>query len=145
MRVAGRLSLTQHATELSVSAAWLHDVIEDCGVKKDTIKYLFGETVADWVDWLTNPSKDSKVLRAERKAMDRQHASEAPPIVQCIKLLDRIDNLNEIDPSDSFARLYCQESALLLEAIGPADPELGQELADAIKRVSAAAHKSTSN
>jgi len=36
-----------------IAAAWLHDVMEDCGVKYDEIKELFGSTVANAVYRLT--------------------------------------------------------------------------------------------
>ena len=135
MRVAMRHAAQLVATEDGVAAAWLHDTQEDCGVSGEQLRALFGEDVALLVDWLTNPSKGSNLPRAERKAIDRQHAKDAPVEVKVIKLIDRIDNLGEIDAADDFTALYCQESTLLVDAIGDADQALKSELFELIKHV----------
>lgn len=134
-RVAGRVATHKDADEDAVCAAYLHDVVEDCGVSLDSIQSDFGSRVAEMVGWLTNPSKGSLEPRATRKAVDREHASQAPQIVKVIKLIDRIDNLSEIDPTTSFAWLYCDESQALLNVIGDADDGLASELQGLIKAV----------
>lgn len=128
-RVAGRVAIHPLANEAAVCAAYLHDVVEDCGVTLTQLKVEFGEEVAGLVAWLTNPSKGSKAPRAERKALDREHIAKAPQIAKVIKLIDRIDNMSEMDGGDEdFVCLYRKETTALLNEIGDADFELGDEL-----------------
>jgi hypothetical protein len=55
-----------------------------------------------------------------------------------IKLLDRIDNLQEMAGAPGgFRRKYCDESRLLAEVIGDADPELKAELLDCVESLRA--------
>lgn len=134
-RVAGRVAIHKDADEDAVCAAFLHDVVEDCGVSLNDIEDDFGTAVAGIVCDLTNPSKGSTLPRAERKAMDREHARGIRHISKVIKLIDRIDNLMEISPAESFAWLYCEESQALLNVIGNADDSLASELQGLIKAV----------
>ncbi|SFH97985.1 HD domain-containing protein [Planctomicrobium piriforme] len=133
MRVAGQVTLHKIATDELIAAAWLHDVVEDCNVSLGNIHDAFGPQVASAVGWLTNPSKGSHLPRAERKEWDRRHATEAPHYAQVMKLIDRLDNLWEIDPADKFATLYCKESSLLVDAIGYADTKLESEIRSRIE------------
>ena len=41
-RVAARAMLLPETTEALVCAAWLHDVVEDCGVSLQTLTEVFG-------------------------------------------------------------------------------------------------------
>lgn len=142
IRVAGRLATMSCADEISVAAAFLHDVIEDCDVTKERLIDLLsgvGSTsspccIASYVQMLTNPSKGSSLNRAARKEMDREHLRNAPKMIKIIKLIDRIDNLNEMSNADiGFIRKYCEESKLLADAIGDADSSLYHELCDRIE------------
>jgi len=128
-RVAGRVAIHPDATEDMVAAAFLHDVVEDTTVLIETIRRETNPEVAGFVRWMTNPSKGLKILRAERKKMDREHLARAPWQVKIIKLIDRIDNLTEMTGApEDFARLYADESFRLVEAIGEADTGLKAEL-----------------
>ena len=62
-RVARRLEGLGYGPEM-VAAGYLHDVVEDCGVKIEEIRVVFGDKVADLVSGLTNPSKGMKASRA---------------------------------------------------------------------------------
>ena len=139
MRVAGRMAMREGATEDAVAAAWLHDVIEDCGIDPPKLEYHFGEAVMVLVVGLTNPSCGSKAPRAERKRMDREHIAAECWEVKVIKLLDRIDNLSEMGEDDpKFRDLYNRETVLLADAIGrDVAPDLYDELM-ALARVPAA-------
>ncbi|MCE9548454.1 MAG: HD domain-containing protein [Planctomycetia bacterium] len=119
-RVAARVTVSPIANEVTVSAAWLHDVVEDTEVTLDTISGTFGAKIANLVDELTNPSKQHPNLRrAERKAMDRTHIASASNEAKCIKLIDRSDNIRDMTGAEpTFLRLYIDESRLLLDAIG---------------------------
>lgn len=118
-RVAGRTAVLPGATEDMVAAAYLHDVLEDTTVPYDEIARVTNPQVANYVRWMTNPSKGSKLSREERKAMDREHLRKAPKEVKRIKMLDRIDNLRDMAGAESdFKKLYAKESILLYDVIG---------------------------
>lgn len=129
MRVAGRMCLHSLATPETVAAAWLHDTIEDCGVTRAELETEFSTVVAEYVSLLTNPSKGSTLPRAERKRIDREHLAACPPVVQVLKLLDRIDNVREMQSAEAaFLKKYAGETLELAEAIGGADEALKREL-----------------
>lgn len=128
IRVAGRVATHKFATGKLVAAAFLHDVVEDCGASLDEIRTYFGPTVTHYVSSLTNPPRVPGVRRADRKAADRQRLKSIDNECKVVKLIDRIDNLLEMDWSDGFAKLYAEESLLLLEAISDADESLAEEL-----------------
>lgn len=134
-RVAARVAIVQGASPEMVAAAFLHDVLEDTDVSLEEIE-LFSPEAAELVVWLTNPSKGSHLPRAERKRMDREHIVSAPWEARVIKLLDRIDNLREMEGAPTgFARLYGQESLLLAEALEGTDPILEAELIEISRRL----------
>lgn len=129
-RVAARVALHPSATEVMVATAFLHDVLEDTQATQGDILVGTCQDVLDDVIWLTNPSKAHKnLLRAEKKAMDREHLAGAPRRIKIIKLIDRIDNLLEMTGAPwEFKAMYAQESLLLSEAIGDADEDLRREM-----------------
>lgn len=130
-RVASRVSLWSGATVEMVAAAYLHDTLEDTDLSVDTIRAVCSEKVAALVVWMTNTSKKDhpELNRAARKALDHARLRGAPREVKVIKMLDRIDNLGEMDgaPKD-FLGVYGLESLALADAIGDADPKLMAEL-----------------
>jgi len=116
-RVAKRLENLGFWPEM-VAAGYLHDVVEDCGVKIEEIRSLFGDKVADLVLGLTNPSKGLKASRAERKKIDREHLATQTKNVKIIKLVDRIDNIREMNDADTdFKLLYAKETLLLIPCL----------------------------
>lgn len=121
MRVAGRTSLIPFINEDMVAAAWMHDVLEDCPGFE--IPAIFSPWCYRTICELTNPSKQHPELnRAARKAMDREHIAKASREAKIIKLIDRIDNLNEMVGADTgFINLYAEESFLLAEALLSSD------------------------
>ena len=113
-----------HTPEM-LAAAWLHDVVEDTGVTLKDINKEFGVTVANYVAFLTNPSKASDGNRATRKAIDRVHISRAPAAVKTIKLADLISNCSSIMEHDKeFAKVYLEEKRLMLEVLKEGDSTL---------------------
>lgn len=118
MRVAGEVAMHEFATPEMVAAAWLHDVVEDCGVAFETLANEFPASTVDMVRDLTNPSKKLKCNRADKKRVDREHAKTILPPSRIIKFIDRIDNIREMTgaPPD-FKTLYCKESRMLADAL----------------------------
>lgn len=119
-----------------LSAAWLHDTVEDTGVHLDEILSLFGGDVASLVEQLTDVSKPSDGNRAVRKAIDRAHTAQASPRAKTVKLADLIDNSRSIVARDpKFAKVYIEEKRLLLPVLKSGDPTLW-EMARAIVEAS---------
>lgn len=77
-------------------AAMLHDTVEDCGVTREEIGLLFGETVAAYVSEVTD---DKSLPKAERKRLQVEHAPHLSPGAKLVKLADKISNINDITNS----------------------------------------------
>jgi (p)ppGpp synthase/HD superfamily hydrolase len=119
------------ATEAMRVAALLHDVVEDTKVELATIRELFGQTVARYVEQLTDVSRPEDGNRATRKAIDRAHTALACPEAQSIKLADLISNSRSILERDPiFAVTYLAEKRALLEVLCDGDPKLYQMAAE---------------
>jgi (p)ppGpp synthase/HD superfamily hydrolase len=137
-RVASRVMLLEDATAELVAAAWLHDVVEDCGY---TISHLakagMPHATIHYVLELTNPSTQHPGLpRHERKRLDREHLKSISLLARKVKLIDRIDNLRDVAAADhDFRSLYAAESLLLAEALHGVDAALVEELYRAIEEL----------
>ena len=105
-------------TDDMISAAYLHDVVEDTAVSIDDIEDMFGPAVALIVDGLTDVSVPEDGNRAVRKAMDRQHSADATYEAQFVKCADIIDNAHDIGDNDpSFNVVYRKEMLLLIQVL----------------------------
>lgn len=135
IRVMYKMMLHPDCTEEMIIAAVQHDTVEDCDVRFSDIKERFGEEVSRLVEGLTNPSKGSKLSRVERKAWDREHLKAQPKSVKIIKLIDRIDNLGEMDLKDGFIWKYLNESEELAEVLKDGDENLYNQLVELIKEL----------
>lgn len=130
--------LLEDVTAEAVAAAWLHDVLEDCGWSADELKQagMPEETIRLVVE-LTNVSKQFPDLpRRKRKAMDHQRLAAVSRMAKRIKMIDRIDNLRDMaNADDRFKSLYVAESVQLVSIIAEADTELAEELYQTIERM----------
>lgn len=105
-------------TNAMISAAFLHDTVEDTLVTMDEIQHLFGSDIAVIVEGLTDVSLPEDGNRAVRKTIDRQHSAAATFEAQFVKCADIIDNSSDISAMDpSFWKVYKAEMLLLLEAM----------------------------
>lgn len=147
-RVAARLCYHPKASILVVGAAWLHDVIEECGISAPELERSLPSELVQVVAELTNPSKQfPKLSRPERKAMDRSHLSQVSDVAKLVKLVDRTDNLIELScdlkldqkiaPDKTFAETYREESKALLRVLEGTDEELEREFEKALASLSA--------
>ncbi len=73
-----------------IAAALLHDVIEDAGVKKETITELFGSRVAELVE---EESEDKSLGWIERKSITLQKLETAELDSKILALGDKLSNL----------------------------------------------------
>lgn len=125
--VAGLVRTVPH-TNAMLAAAWLHDVIEDCGVTEDQLAREFNMYVAGLVDWLTDVSLPGNGNRKLRKALDRRHIQQAPAEAKTVKLADLISNSRTIVQHDpGFSRVYMEEKRELLKVLKEGDRGLWDE------------------
>lgn len=74
-----------------MAAGWLHDVMEDCGVRYEALEAEFGPYVASLVYLLTNDEEE--IQKAGKvKYMSRKLAG-LPPDALTVKLCDVLDNM----------------------------------------------------
>jgi guanosine-3',5'-bis(diphosphate) 3'-pyrophosphohydrolase len=94
LSVAMLLSELAEVTDVDIlSAAVLHDTIEDTETKKEELVELFGEKVAGLVCEMT----DDKSLEKEvRKQLQIDHASQLSKGAALIKLADKISNVIDV-------------------------------------------------
>jgi len=112
-----------------LSAALLHDVLEDTKTTKDEIFYflreLMGEAKARQTVNLVSEMTDVYIKqtyprynRRRRKRMEAERMEKTSADAQTIKYADIIDNCNEIvDHDPDFAKVFLDESRRLLEKI----------------------------
>lgn len=122
-------------TQEMLAAALLHDVVEDCGVKIETIGRLFGPKVCSMVNDLSDISVPEDGNRATRKAIDRDWISWAGSKSKTIKLADLISNSKSILEHDrDFAKVYIKEKELLLQVLTEGDPTLYAQASDIVTK-----------
>lgn len=101
-----------------LAAAWLHDVIEDCGVKAAWLHAEFGGAVTRFVLEATDVyTKEAypALNRAERKRCETARLYDIQPLTRLLKLADIVDNARSIRQHDAgFAPVYCAEMEALL-------------------------------
>lgn len=113
--------------ELSALCAVLHDVVEDTSTREVEVAARFGEGVAAGVAALT---KDAQLPKAAQMADSLAPIRLQPRAVWKVKLAARITNLQP--PPAHWPRAKClryvEESAEILDALGPASAVLSQRL-----------------
>jgi guanosine-3',5'-bis(diphosphate) 3'-pyrophosphohydrolase len=87
----------------ALTAAVLHDTVEDTTTDFDDLQEKFGAEIAGWVAAL---SKDKRRVWEEREALYEKQLAQAPWQVQVCKLADVFDNLLDLPhvPPDRRAR-----------------------------------------
>lgn len=91
----GDIVSTMTMDEEIISAAILHDTIEDCkGITRSLLAEVFSERVASIVD---QESEDKSRTWKERKGATIERLRTAPIEVQMIGLADKLSNMRDID------------------------------------------------
>ena len=94
-REVAEIVSTMTDDEEIISAALLHDTIEDCaGVTREMLEQRFGTRVAEMV---AQESEDKSLTWEERKGETIRRLGEAPREVQMIGLADKLSNMRDID------------------------------------------------
>lgn len=125
MAVAGLVATVTDDVDV-LSAAVLHDVLEDTDFGESLIKSLFGSRVLRLVEDVTDVATGPRSrTRAERVATNIDHLRKAHPDAKTIKLADIIDNIKTVSVLDpSFAKTYLLEKAQLLPHLEDGSPAL---------------------
>jgi (p)ppGpp synthase/HD superfamily hydrolase len=101
--------------DTDVDAAWMHD--------------HFGFVVTKYVRLLTKTPKVEGINRKQRFISDMTHLKNARKEIESVKLIDRIDNLQDVSLFKiSFLKVYYDESRMMLNMLDRAKPELRDEL-----------------
>lgn len=91
----GNIVSQMTSDEEIISAAILHDTIEDCaGITEKVLAEEFGERVAFMV---AQESEDKSKSWEERKGATIRHLRNAPKEVQMIGLADKLSNMRDIN------------------------------------------------
>jgi guanosine-3',5'-bis(diphosphate) 3'-pyrophosphohydrolase len=85
----------------ALTAAVLHDTVEDTTTDFDDLQEEFGTDVASWVAAL---SKDKRRVCDEREALYEKQLAQAPWQVQVCKLADIFDNLLDMPHMPAYKR-----------------------------------------
>ena len=123
--------------EEQITAAFLHDVIEDTQVEYHELAEMFGQDVAQMVVELTNTSKIDRpdANRAERKRLDCLKLEGVPDRTKLIKLADIYYNVNDLDGlTPGFARKLLKEKAVQAMAVREGNSELYIQVVSSIIR-----------
>lgn len=121
-----------HDDDLAVTAALLHDVVEDTPTKLEAIEAAFGPRVAAGVSALTkDPALDKRAAMKDSLARILQQPTE----IAIVKLGDRTYNLGPPPSRWSPAKIaaYREEGQLILDTLGAASPFLAARLAERIR------------
>lgn len=91
----GKIVSSMTSDEEVISAAILHDTIEDCkGVTAEILEREFSVRVAELV---AQESEDKSKTWMERKSATIEHMKSAPQEVKMIGLADKLSNMRDID------------------------------------------------
>lgn len=128
-----------------LSAAWLHDVVEDCDVTVESLNNIFGKDVAHLVYFVTKPNVDKrKTSRLERWDKYLKHYSKGTKKSKILKLADRVCNLSEYlfywnyTPARErqfVYKIYLSESIDLAETFMYEDESIYKDLVGLIDRL----------
>lgn len=114
------------------SAAWLHDVIEDCGVSYETILKYFGESTASLVKQLTKTYPES-LSRSEKDIAIANYAKGIIwPEAKLIKVADIYDNINDLRGFNTKRQVrFAEKAKIVLLNLEPI-PDQGKDHIDDI-------------
>ena len=119
MRVADHIKQYKqsHNLDALISAAYLHDTIEDTSTTQEALHDLFGGLVASLVQELTSDPEEIKRVGKKQYLAHKMAAMSSYALV--IKLADRLDNVKDITTAKTpeWRHKYAQETAHILDYI----------------------------
>ena len=106
---------SKHINEL-VSAAYLHDSMEDCGITFDYLQIEFGYMVASIVLEVSNDFETLKKYGKKHYMSNKVLTLSNYGLV--IKLSDRLDNVSDLSiASPEFRKKYVDETEYLIQVL----------------------------
>jgi guanosine-3',5'-bis(diphosphate) 3'-pyrophosphohydrolase len=116
-----------------LTAAVLHDTIEDTNTDFDNLEEQFGREIAGWVSAL---SKDKRLPEAEREKAYENQLAQSPWQVKICKLADIYDNLTDAInmPQEKRARTV-RNAGRYLAALKPNLPEVARQPWEIVSRL----------
>jgi GTP diphosphokinase / guanosine-3',5'-bis(diphosphate) 3'-diphosphatase len=117
-----------------LTAALLHDTVEDCGVTREEIAETFGESVAGYVMEVTD---DKSLPKAERKRLQVEHAPHLSHGAKIIKLADKISNSPPAGWSTERRSEYIDWGVSVVEGLRGANAQLEAHFDDLVERARA--------
>jgi GTP diphosphokinase / guanosine-3',5'-bis(diphosphate) 3'-diphosphatase len=134
IEVAEILARVAEVTDVEVlSAAILHDVLEDTSVSEGELEKQFGVRVRELVQAV---SDDKSLPQAERKRLQIEHMGGAGEDVRRIKLADHCSNIVAVPATWPATRQveYLDWSERVAEACAGANPALEEEYRTRLRR-----------
>lgn len=100
----------------TLTAALLHDCVEDAGISVERVASEFGEVVAQCVSALT---KDASLPKSHQMGDSLARLVQAPREARVVKLADRVSNLEPPPPHWSIdkRRAYREEAIVIRDAL----------------------------
>jgi len=119
-----------------LSAAILHDVLEDTCTGEEEMRSLFGDKITDFVIEVTD---DMSLTYDDRKRYQIKKAPTLSPSAKKIKIADKISNIQDILSlpmtwSNRRKRQYFEWSERVIEGCRGINPALDQEFDKIFKR-----------
>jgi (p)ppGpp synthase/HD superfamily hydrolase len=106
-----------------LSAAVLHDVVEDTPVGVDDLEKRFGPRVAELVGWVTIPEAGPGTDRAEVKHASLTRLAGAPRDAVLVKLADRLSNVQTLrNLSENKQRSYYAQTVRYIVPLAATEP-----------------------
>jgi (p)ppGpp synthase/HD superfamily hydrolase len=100
-----------------LTAAWLHDVVEDTGTSIDEVRTLFGDVVANMVWAVTGVGANRKERNASAYSKIRAY-----PVAAQLKLADRIANVEASRGVQGKLGMYRNEHPAFKDALAGLGP-----------------------
>jgi len=109
-----------------LSAAVLHDVVEDTPVSNDELAERFGPRVAELVSWVTIPQTRPGEDHAQVKEATLGRLAAAPKDAILVKLADRLSNVQTLRQlGEERQRAYYAQTVRYIVPLADADPFFG--------------------
>lgn len=139
-RIANKVASLEGMKEADIAAAYLHDVLEDCGEHwAAVIEQDCGKETLELVRELTYPTEGPEWQhrsRAEKNVIRMEHTRRMTDRAKRLKMCDRIDNLNTMQNAPfKLIQKYVVESNELLGVLGHVDEKLAKELKEAVEHL----------
>ncbi len=108
-----------HKSDELIATAFLHDALENTDTSYEELKKNFGKLVASLVKELSNEDeKINKIGKKEYLAKKMSNPKKTSSWALCIKLSDRMDNVSDLNKSNSkFRKKYVDETKYIIKKL----------------------------